>query len=386
MATTEVSLNGAPALRATVVIPRWGVWRADVECANIADLSGAAKLQVGDLEMTGTIVHGGPYATRGWYKVLGGAAGWGKVGKPASYRTQAGVKLSTVLGDAAREAGETLASFNDRAIGPAFMRAPGAELARILDLFAPEDWYVDESGVTHIGARTPVTFDGTYRLLDARPDLKRVLVNADSLKALLPGAKLEGLEAATVRHELTTDGNFRTHVFGAQGKTVGDRMVQAFVRIVRAVIRPFIYMGKFEYRVTGGGSGYLDLRPANPSLGLPVLGNVPMRFGIMGGRGDPAVNSSVLVGFVNFDPTRPYVDGFEGEWGSASIPTLTEIFGTLVRLGDGTAQKIAFADAVVTELGKIGTTLGSISGATFATPYTPPTNGSAIGTHNTEAS
>jgi hypothetical protein len=327
-----------------VILPKWGIWTADVQIANQPDdatpLSGAATIVLEDLTLTGTIVQGGQFGGRGWYKVVGGAGGWRKVPKPQSYRGEAGVKASAIAGDAARELGETMATFTDFRVGPSFVRPPLYEAARILDLIAKENWYVDESGVTHIGVRASSSYAGTYRLLDSQPDQGRLLLSPDTLVGLVPGASVEGVTVATVRHEYTEEG-LRSHVWAERGASKGDRFWQALASLVRSLLAPIFYHGVYEYRIRTGSGGYYDLDPQNRSIGLPTLKNVPVRVGAMGARGTPAANAGALVGFINGDPSRPFVHSFEGEWASASVPTESDIFAGTVKLGDANAAALA---------------------------------------------
>lgn len=381
------TLNGQAALRATVVIPRTRIWTAEIEAANLLDISGAVTIGLADIELKGTIIDGGPYATRGWYRIVGGAGGWRRALAPKSYRSAAGVKLSTVVGDAATEVGETMAAFTDSRVGPAYVRPPSlegdklsVEAARVLDALASENWYVDIDGSTHIGVRAAAAFKPNYRLLDKRPDARRAMIASDTLVGLVPGATLEGLEAATIRHELTSS-TLRTHVYGTMGKSVMDRAWRSIARIVRAETIPFLYSGQFEYQVIDGSGGYLDVRPVNASLGLPTLGNVPVRVGVMGARGTPASSTTVYVAFTNMDPTRPFICSFEGETGADSVPTQSDIFADAMKLGDAGAVPVARGDKMFAELGKISTAIGDIGGA-----YVAPVSASLIQTSKVDLS
>lgn len=408
MSASVCTLNGEHALRATVILPRWGVWTADVQLANETDaqsaLSGAAKIELEDLTLTGTIQPGGNWGNLGWYKVVGGAAGWAKPLKPNSYRAEAGVKASTVLDDAAREVGETLAGFTDWRVGPAFVRPPKETAARVLDLLAPEGWYVDEAGVTHIGVRAPSTYDGTHRLLESRPDQRRLMLACDTLVGLVPGATVEGLEAATVRHEYSED-ELRSHVWGTMGAAPSDRLWQSFSRFIRTLIAPTKFHALYEYRVTKVSGGFLDVWPQVASLGMPRLINVPVRVGAMGARGTPTVNAGVLVGFINGDPSRPFVHSFDGEWADpTSVPTESNIFAQLVRLGDATATLLARADKTDSWMTEIKATFNAhthiiagtvpITGAagttavaaTAATPAAPIAGAGSVSCAKTEGS
>ncbi len=382
---SEVTLNAKAVLAATLILPAAGVWHADVEVGNGEALTSAigqpmkASLVFGDVSLTGTILpKGGAYGGRGWFRVVGGANGWGKDVAAKPYRSAAGVKASTVLGDVARDAGETLGAFTDFRVGGWYTRVE-AEARDVLEDLSKGEWYVDEAGVTQLGARAKKAWTKTHRLLDARPDRNWVRIAADSLTDRVPGAQREGLTAATVRHELAGE-KLHTTIWGTSGATPGDRLLQRIVAIVRALLRPTFFHGLYEFRVRGGSGGYLDLTPAKKSLGLPAMNNVPVRVGVYGARGTPTNGTGVLVGFVNGDPSIPFVNNFAGEWeGSTSVAGESDIFATVVKLGDATATALARADKVGSELGKIATNLnqcatyinGIVPGTVTPTPYAP---------------
>lgn len=306
------TLNGQVIERAAITLPRWGVWTADVQLASGAAQSGAATIAIAGLTLQGTILpdQGGVYAERGFYRVVGGAGGWRTSIAAKAYRNASGVKLSTVVRDAARDAGETLATFADRVVGPAFVR-PDGEAARPLDLLVPQAWHVGEDGVTRLSVRAAATYQEPYQVMDRRPDRAAITIAAESLAGLVPGATLEGLEAATVRHELSPAG-LRTHI-AAHVDGLGDRLLGALRRAVEAVTRRSFYLGQYEYRVTGTTGGYCDLAPVARSLGLPDVANVAMRSGVAGASGEPATGTVALVAFINGDPARPFVCNFDGE-------------------------------------------------------------------------
>lgn len=304
---SESTINGLPLLRATVTLPRCGVWTADVEAQSGETLSGDVTIELQGLRLVGTIEDGAPYRERGWYRVLGGKGGWRSVLPARAYRNEAGVKLTTVVNDAAREAGESVGTFAERRIGPGFVR-PRAEAARVLDLLTPDAWYVDPSGVTQIGSWPVVPYGLTYQLIDSRPDRKRVTLAAEDLTGLVPGATLEGMEAASVRHELTPDG-IRSQVYGTVGNV--DRILRGLKALVGVLVHSTFYFGRYEYRVVDASDTHCDLVPARAALGLPDLANVVMRSGVPGAGGSPAVGSSCEVMFLDGDPTRPVVVGYE---------------------------------------------------------------------------
>jgi hypothetical protein len=108
---------------------------------------------------------------------------------------------------------------------------------------------------------------------------------------------------------------------------VSDRVFDALRRFVAELMRPTLWHGSYEYRVVDVANGKADLqavrkiKTAFGLIDLPPIDSVPIWSGIPGGGGDPALGSSVLIGFVDGDETRPYVKAVEGESGAGFIPT-----------------------------------------------------------------
>lgn len=342
------TLSDRDVLRCTVVLPRWGVWHADVLVASGDDLEqgAACVLELAGLRLVGSVQRGGSYRERGWYRIRGGSGGWTTTIPERAYRNAAGVKLRTVLDDAARESGETLGTYTDRRIGPAFVRQRGAGVL-VLDQLEPDGWYVDEAGVTQIGARPAAAYSLPFVVVDSMPATPGVVVSAESLVGLVPGAVLtvDGatIEAATVRHELTPDG-LRSHVWGTGGGL--DRMAGAMGRIIDARTAWAWYLGAYEYLVAAVVGGFLDLRPARAAAHLPKLANVPMGTGTPGASGEPVAGSSVVVQFLDGDPTRPRVVGYEGPSGGAHEPATAALMAAgAVEVGGTEASVAATAAA-----------------------------------------
>ena len=342
---SAATLAGAIVTRATIVIPRWGIWWADVQVASDVALSGRVELKVEDLTLSGTIAHGAPYRGVGWYRIVGGAAGWRTQIPERAYRAEVGVKLSTVLRDASVAAGETLGTVADRRIGPAYVRLAG-DASSVLEALVPEAWHVDAAGVTQIGLRASAKYTPTYRLIAKRPDRALVTIAPDSLATLVPGAQLEGLEAYSVRIELSPH-ELRAHVWG-ELVSPGDRLLGAMRSMIELFTARTAYHAPYEYRVISSSNGYCDLRPVRSAKGLPDLSNVPMRAGIPGGGGEPLEGSTAHVSFSDGDPTRPFVCAFDGEGATGWVPPVSKLNGDEIRLGD--AQGYVLRDGELVSL------------------------------------
>jgi hypothetical protein len=317
------TLNAIPLTRAALWIPSWGIPVADVVVASGEEQSGAAELELGGLRLRGTIVSGGVYQNEGRYRLVAGAAGWRKTLAARSYKNAAGLKLATVLADAASEAGEQLGAVDQtKRIRKEYVRQRGAA-SLVLDELARDGWYVDNDGITQIGARSTVEFATPYTLMDKRTDRNLVTVAAEDISALVPGATLEGITATSVRHELT-ESTLRSHVWGV---VAGDRLLVAFRKLVEWIMGRAFYLGSYEYVVRSHSGGYADVDPSDPKLGLPKLANVAVRSGVPGGGGESAAGATCLVRFINGDPTRPFVADFEGEYGPNWAPVKCRVGG-----------------------------------------------------------
>ncbi len=374
------TINGLLLSAATITVPRWGLWTADVEITTGEALGGTVQLDVGGLALTGTVVEGGPYRQSGWYRIVGGAAGWRKTIPAAPYRAEIGVKLSTVLQAAASACGETMGTVPPTKIGVAFDRFEGPA-AGVLELLVADAWYVDEVGVTQVGARASAAFAAEYTILRSAPDRRFATISAEDISALLPGAIVDidgaALTVASVRHELAPSG-LRSHLWGEHNDP-SDRLVGAFRGLVNALLgRRTDYHRLCGYRVTAVSDGYVDVQPLRSTMGLPDLANVPT-WGGMGGGGDPALGSKCLVGFVDGDPCQPAVLHYEGESGSAHVPQEATLNASvLVKLGGG-AQFVPLDNLLQNELAAIATyssththsvpALGT--SGTPSAPYTP---------------
>lgn len=103
-----LTLNDSPVLSATVVMPRVGVWTADIELDADTALTGTVVLASdAGPSWRGTVVSGALHLGTWRGRLVGGAGGLRRPIGPTAYQNPT---LGDVLADALREAGETLAS------------------------------------------------------------------------------------------------------------------------------------------------------------------------------------------------------------------------------------------------------------------------------------
>jgi len=159
---TVGDLTGHRVTRATVTIPSFGAWYADVEIddegVDVTAAPFASRLTIAGLALVGTLVRAAsPYLGALAVRIIGGGAGWRKMVAPVAYQGDGGITLSLVAGDAARIVGERVVVLEDRAIGSAFVRE-ACPASRVLNQLAASAWYVGADGTTVIGNRdaTPI--------------------------------------------------------------------------------------------------------------------------------------------------------------------------------------------------------------------------------------
>ncbi len=351
------TLNGHRVTSARATIPAWGAWYAEASTDDEVALSGAVELKIADLTLRGTVVSGGPSKGRSDFRIVAGAGGWGKSIPKKSYANDAGVKVSTVLGDAAALVGETFAAAGSDRTGPAWTRKEG-RAGRLLEQLAPSAWYIDEAGVTRLGKRPAVPLAAA--VVHGPVDRARgtVTLAAESIAAILPGLVVDGLEAVDVLHEVSANGGLRSTIWGKQGSGT-SRVLAAFRDMLDQLDPDRAFRGVTEYRVVTVAGERVNLQPVRVSTGMPDLPRVLARPGVPGAKAMLLPGARVLVGFADSSPARPYIAAFEDAEGEGFKPVSLSVDAqALIEIGAG---------AVVTKLG-----LGvrpAIGAGDFAGPF-----------------
>jgi hypothetical protein len=321
-------LGGVPASRARVQIPAFGLPFFDVECTEPTTLAGDTTLTIGGLSHACAVYSGGVAEGKSRYRLVAGAGGWGLLlpgpdGQGAAYNDDAGVKLSSVLTDAAKECGETLGTLPTTRLGPHFAR-PVMYAYELLNYLAPRGWYIDAAGVTQIGARPPGTYVGDATAVRVDHAVGVVELALDALDAsLVPGVSITlpdgtATPAATdVEYEVTPD-RLTCRVYWRPQRA--DKWVALF----NACFPWLRWVGTFEYRVVTQEGERLNLQPARVATGMPDLARVPVRPGVSGFKSQVKLGELVLVEFADRDGSRPQVTNHDHADSPGWIPTLTE--------------------------------------------------------------
>lgn len=146
---------------------------------------------------------------------------------------------------------------------------------------------------------------------------------------------------------------------------ISDRILEALRAIISTEIEPLRYAAQFDYNITAihgvKPDQTFDLAAVDPSLGLPNLTNVPIDREVAGITGLPEVGFDARVIFLNRDPARPRVIGWDN---IGDIP--------IARVGDRCS--ISFPQQITVLSGAGGPTLHGVFTGTVLLP-SPNING-----------
>lgn len=344
--SSPAMLGGLRVERAHLSIPVVGPWWASAELVGTPAPEGEQTLSLGGVDWVGTVELGGGRLGDSVVILRAGGGGWGTALAARAYQDASGVRLSTVLTDAATAAGETLASgYTDEDIAEHYTR-PAGPASSVLD---GRVWHVGADGETVVDEREAAAVPTGYVVTDYRPDGGAITLTVESLIGIEPGCTIEVLDVGTV-------------TLGALDIELGDELVvrsraarvdaptdspirDAVAALVRQAVRQALGIpGVHEYRIALLNGDRLDLVPVDASHGLPVLRAVPVMPGVPGASFDCDTGGRVLVAFIDGKRTRPVVVAFAGVDGegfepdslafSAGAINLAEALSTVVRFGD----------------------------------------------------
>ena len=285
------------------------------------------------MTLLGTVYRSEPYGGQVRARLVGGYGGWRTPIAPQGYGSNQGVKLSTVLQDAASAAGEQIEVFADQTIGQAFVRVGFTSsvasdvLWQMVALGLMEAWYVAPSGVTQTGPWPQTTVSTPFMPTDQKPDEGIVVIATEDYASWMPGATfthplLTGpYTSAGVQYVWDNEGQFRFEVLTG---TTKDRVLGPVQQIVQKELAPLRFFGRYSYTISSPSSTTIDGAPTDTTLGLPDVQNVPLTADALASF-TPPDGGTAHVQFVNGDPTKPVcvwteADSVKGPTGLALAP------------------------------------------------------------------
>lgn len=185
--TAFASLNGQRVVKASICIPMYGAWSADVDMDNPADIPLNVTLTIANLSLVGRVYRMASFAGGRSARIVGGYGGWRKTVPVQAYYKTGGVKRSTVLGDVAALVGEKIKITTDQTIGTYFIREL-APAERTLRQVLGSVWYIDEKGVTQCQARTNSALIKSEFTVGARSGGQgRIEIASEDIASWMPG-------------------------------------------------------------------------------------------------------------------------------------------------------------------------------------------------------
>lgn len=197
------TLGGHRASSATVSIPLYGIWTADVVLPVAPELSGILDLVIGSLTLRGTPSRQADYGGDRLVRIVGGALGWQRDVSAKGYSNSSGVRLAMVLTDVAAEVGETVTGYDSEAtVGDHYARMQGPA-SRVLREVGGSLWYVRTDGVTSLAARSDTPIVSAFQVT-ARDGAKGLTVVAtENPEDWMPGRRFASVttpDLQTISH------------------------------------------------------------------------------------------------------------------------------------------------------------------------------------------
>jgi hypothetical protein len=350
--TYFASCAGQPIVSGELMIPLVGMWTADLHLATDTPVSGQVTIVIGNLTLLGTVYRSEPYGGQTHARIVAGYGGWRTTIDSQGYGHSAGLKMSTVLQDAAAACGEKITVTGDQSIGNAYTRADTVASDVLWQMvaqgFVPA-WYVDASGTTQTKSWPTVAVQTPFTVTNQDPDKGLVVIATEDYVSWMPGCTFTSPELAGsftsggVHYVWTDDGQFRFEVL--TGTT--DRFLGALQAFVARQIAPTRFYGRYEYTISSPSATTIDGSPTDDAIGLPDLQNVPLDGDSISSYVPPS-GGICHIQFLNGLPTQPICVWTSGNPSSAKLlggPT------PVARIGD-TIQ--AFLPPTLPVVGDVG--------------------------------
>lgn len=273
--------GGVPVVGGSLFVPLVGAWTADLYLATGTQVSGAVSVVIGNLTLAGFVYRSEPYGGQTRARLVGGYGGWRTTIPDQGYGSNAGVKLSHVLKDAAAAAGEQINIAADATIGNAFTRIEGPAsdvLWQVMSQGLIPAWHIAPSGITQTAAWPATTIGSPFVVTAQRPDEGVVEIASEDYLSWLPGCTFTAPQIVGsytnggVTYRFDESGEFRFEVL--TGTT--DRLLGALTQFVASKVAPTRFYGRYAYTISNPTSTTVDASPKDGALGLPSLQNVPL--------------------------------------------------------------------------------------------------------------
>lgn len=348
-----VNCNTYPVISGSIVLPRVGVWSADLVVDQVGDntfTSGTkVTIESSDITLSGVVVpdRAGDFLDAKHIRVVGGAGGMATMASAKSY-VQPSAFVRDVVNGLLSDAGETLSDSAEQSLLGTNLTAwsvfadvnVSTALKILLDIVAPTaTWRITTDGKVFLGSESWPSASGSYELIDADPKEGTYLLGIES-PWVIPGTEIADIgKVARVEHTIEP-ARIRSKVWVLLPE--GDRGIAAAVKgIVSQETAHIDYYGKYEAKVVSQSAdkATVDLQPTDSRLS--GLQHVPLRHGVPGMTVQVQPDSYVLLGWDGGDPQKPYAALWKGDASAIQL----NLKATTIVLNDGTNHVARVGDS-----------------------------------------
>lgn len=361
-------------IAARLFIPWQGAWIADCEVDLGADQplpTGRQLLTIGATTLSGTVDPRGTGRSgeNASVRLVAGAGAWDTVVSKQDFANDAsaGVKSTQVLDATAAQIGEVVLDPTPVSYGPQFTRREDRAV-KVLD---GRQWYVDAQGVTNVAAWPPSTLADTSDVLEYAPTSRSAVISTDEIVwpgTVITDSRFGKLTVRDIEHVFDKTGS--RHVAWCD-----DAPISRIGKLLEAIGQEFDgdqWLKLYRYRVVIVGTDLrLQLQGSSPTVSVPDMLPLVVWPGLPGMHSKPTPGTMVLVAFLEGDPSKPAIVGFDGSAG-----TEVELDATvLVKLGANAVSPAAKSTIVDANFSATKTLASAISAyATAIQAVADPTN------------
>lgn len=180
---------GSRVVAARITLPASGRVVADVSFADETAVAATGVLRVADLSLLCTVLRGAAFAGARSARLVGGYGGWNREVSALPYAKAQGVRLATVIGDAAAAVGERVnlrGAYASQLVGQRWVRSAGPA-SLVLSQTVQRAWWVDGDGVTQVGERPTALVSQGFDIINWQPGLGLATIATETLAVWQPG-------------------------------------------------------------------------------------------------------------------------------------------------------------------------------------------------------
>lgn len=334
----RMALNGTPIMEASVTLHRTGCPVAEVSTTDpvVPEIAAgsAVKLELDGLTLVGTALTVGDFNGLTRVLMVGGAGGLGLAAAPASYSK---APFSQIVQGLLSGAGETLSGTvapSTLSAAPELWSVRAETVSAALTAIAGAAgcvWRVLVDGTVWFGVDTYPAADLTDATLMAYdPGLGQATIGITSPE-LVPGRSIsiQGVSGnvSTVDYRIRTEGYRMMVLFEDATQVALDRQLSPWAAIIGNFVAPTKCYGTYGATVASQSSNLtkLDIIPDDKAK-FGGMSDVPIRLGVPGVTANVAYGARCSFTFLNGDPGKAIVTGFDDSAIDKNTPAVTLTF------------------------------------------------------------